>query len=173
MSLRKAFRLFWVGGLVLFAAVLALHLPLTLTAVPNGILDHQSAGTAAEVNRIQAAWMAAGVIGTARFAMIGDLIFIGVYGTGCVLGGWYYMRTGHGFVRLLGMAALIAGFMFLITDYGETLAQLVQLLRGRGGSNLAAFAATMQPIKVVAWITTVLSITFAFLLRRALGRARA
>ncbi len=52
--------LYWLIGLASFAMTLALHTPLILTAVPGGMLDHQAAGTAAEVDRIQAAWRSGG-----------------------------------------------------------------------------------------------------------------
>ncbi|NNC52706.1 MAG: hypothetical protein HKO08_06680, partial [Erythrobacter sp.] len=61
MSLRRAFLWTWAGGLVLFAIVIAIGMPLVLTEVPGGILDHQAVGTAAEVDRIQSAWRAAGL----------------------------------------------------------------------------------------------------------------
>ena len=80
--LYRSFLWLWIGGLVLFAIVIALSLPLILTNVPGGIADHQSAGTAQAVNDIQTAWKQAGLTGQARLAMLADLVFIGVYGVG-------------------------------------------------------------------------------------------
>lgn len=166
MSLRKAFLLFWVGGLFVFAIVIAIGLPLGIPGVPEGILDHQAAGTAARVNEIHGSWAAEGLLRTAKFAMAADLVFIGIYGLGSVLGGWYYWRTGLGVVKVLGIAVFFAGLVFLFTDYGETIAQFFQLMRDKGGNRLAGFAATMQPIKMVAWMVTFFGVIIAFAIRK-------
>ncbi|MEZ5682206.1 MAG: hypothetical protein R3E14_13035 [Erythrobacter sp.] len=166
MSLKKAFLLTWIGGLVLFAIVIALSLPLVLTAVPGGISDHQAAGSAAEIDRIQAAWTAAGLYGQARLAMIGDLIFIGVYGTGCILGGRWFAASPLSRVRMLGLAALMAGFAFLLTDYIETICQFIQLVRAAGDDTLAGWAAAVRPVKMAAWILATLAILIALALDR-------
>lgn len=169
MRLRGAFRIFWIGGLVAFAIVILLGLPLSIAEVPGGILDHQAAGSAKRVNEIHAAWEAGGLIGTARIAMFADLIFIGIYGLGSVLGGWYYYRTGTGIVRTIGLIIIICAMIFLITDYGETSAQLVQVQRDTGSDKLAGFAATMRPIKVAVWIGTFVGIIAAFAIRWITG----
>ena len=166
MSLRKAFRTFWIGGLMIFAGVIALGLSLTSGEVTWGIVEHQAAGTAARVNEIHAQWAAGGVLRLAKIAMVSDLIFIGIYGLGSVLGGWYYWRTGFGIVKMLGIAVFIAGLVFLVTDYGETIAQFIQLMRDKGGNRLAGFAATMQPIKMVAWTVTFFGVILAFIIRK-------
>lgn len=166
MSLKRAFLLTWIGGLILFAVVIMLSLPLTLTAVPGGIGDHQAAGSAAEVDRIQAAWAAAGLYGQARIAMIGDLIFIGVYGIGCMLGGRWFMVSPVSRVRTLGLAALMAGFTFLLTDYIETVCQFIQLVRSAGDDTLAGVAAAVRPVKMAAWILATLAILIALALDR-------
>lgn len=163
MTLRRAFLWFWVGGLVLFAIVIALGMPLVLTEVPGGILDHQAAGTAAEVDRIQAAWRSAGLWNQAAIAMAGDLVFIGVYGVGCVLGGRYFRREVSGWLRHCGSAALIAGIAFLATDYAETISQFIQLVSFEGDDGLAGLAATVRPIKVASWIVATLAILAALL----------
>lgn len=57
---------FWLGGSLILAIMIAMN-PLFVNDVsPWGIRDHQSAGTAARVNAIQAAWQAAGVMDFAR-----------------------------------------------------------------------------------------------------------
>ena len=166
MSLKRAFLLSWIGGLVLFAIVIILSLPLILTAVPGGIGDHQAAGSAAEVDRIQAAWAAAGLYGQARIAMIGDLVFIGVYGIGCILGGRWFMTSPVSRVRMLGLAALMAGSTFLLTDYIETICQFIQLVQAAGDDTLAGTAAAVRPVKMAAWILATLAIILALAIER-------
>ena len=148
----------WLVGLVAFAIAIALGAPLVIEGVPQGILDHQAAGSAAEVNRIQGLWEAAGLTATARGAMIADLVFIGIFGAGCVLGGLYYRSARAPWLKLMGYAALVSGIVFLITDYAETIVQFIQLSSGQGADTLARLAALCQPIKVVSWMAAFLSI---------------
>ena len=171
MTLRRAFLWFWVGGLVLFAGVIALGMPLVLTEVPGGILDHQAAGSAAEVDRIQSAWQAAGLSNQASIAMFGDLVFIGIYGLGCVLGGLYFRRSEVSWMRAAGSMALIAGAVFLITDYIETIAQFIQLQKFAGDDTLAELAATVRPAKMLSWVMGTVSILVALLGEWRGGRA--
>ena len=107
MASKKAFLIWWLGGLAIFALSIAIHSPLAIEAVPKGILDHQAAPDAASVNAIQQAWQEAGQIGQARLAMISDLIFIGVYGVGAVLGGVFYARSLNRALLTLGWIALV------------------------------------------------------------------
>ncbi len=156
MSLARAFWIFWLGGLAIFASLRIPHAPLSIPAVPNGILDHQAAMTAAEVDRIQAAWSAAGLTDHAWWGMSGDLVFIGVYGLGALFGG-LLLRRETGFISALGLAVSIAALTFLVTDYVETICQFIQL-NSQGDDTLAAIAAYMQPIKIAAWIMTFLGL---------------
>jgi hypothetical protein len=165
MTLRKAFLVTWLSSFVLFAIVLFLHMPLVLTEVPGGIVDHQTAGSAAEVNRIHAAWEAAGVIGTARYAVISDLIWIGVFGLGSVLGGQYFRTVGSGVVRHLGTLIILCGVVFIISDYGETFAQFRQLIAYEGSDAQAGLAATLQPIKMVASNGALIGVIVCFAIR--------
>ncbi|QZD95230.1 hypothetical protein [Qipengyuania gelatinilytica] len=158
MSLRRAFIWTWVGGLVLFAIVIALGMPLVLTQVPGGILDHQAAATGAEVDRIQSAWRSAGLWNQAALAMMGDLLFIGIYGIGCVLGGLYFRRSAQRWIAFAGTVALASGAVFLVTDYAETISQIVQLWRFEGDDGLAGLAATVRPWKIASWILATLAI---------------
>lgn len=150
----------------MFAGALVLHAPLAIEAVPGGILDHQAAPDADAVDRIQSAWDSAGLIQQAQMAMIADSVFIGVYGIGCVLGGLYFLRSGLVILKGLGLLILIAGLVFLGSDYGETIAQLIQLISLRGDNGLAWLASTLQPIKVVSWIVTFLTILMALIWER-------
>ena len=164
MTLKRAFLWTWIGGLVLFAIVIALSLPLILTAVPGGIGDHQAAGSAAEVDRIQMAWRMAGLWNQAAIAMIADLVFIGVYGVGCMLGGRYFMTSSTSRVRMLGLTALFTGFTFLATDYIETVCQFIQLVGFEGDDLLAGLAAAVRPVKMAAWILATLAIAIALIM---------
>lgn len=166
MSLRTGFLTFWIGGLVAFAIVIAMHLPLVLTEVPGGIGDHQAAGTAAEVNRIQTAWERTGLLDTAKRAMLGDLVFIGIYGLGSILAGFHFRRVGTGLLKHLGTVILIAGLVFTGTDYGETIAQFIQLSARAGDDALAGFAASVRPFKMAAWIITFFGVLVALFMHR-------
>ena len=152
MVSKRAFLIWWLGGFAIFAVSLTLHAPLAIEAVPGGILDHQAAPDAAAVNAIQTAWKDAGLIGQARLAMISDLIFIGVYGVGCVLGGLYFRAHGTGALALMGWIALAMGVLFLVTDYIETALQFVQLVRFEGSDALAGIASSMGPLKVLSFL---------------------
>lgn len=163
MTLHRAFLALWIGGLVAFAIVIMLSLPLILTDVPGGIADHEKAATAQEAWRIQLAWASAGLTGAARLAMIADLVFIGIYGIGSLLGGMWLRREGIGVVCSL---VVIAAITFLLTDYAETIAQLVQLMQGQGDDALAQLAATMRPVKMAAWVATFLGVPIGIYLRR-------
>ena len=165
MTLERAFWIFWLGGLVLFALLAIPHGPLAIPEVPGGIFDHQVAGTAAEAGRIQRAWASAGVYENARWGMISDLAFIGVYGIGALLGGLLFRRERDALGKL-GLIIAFAAVVFLVTDYTETIAQLIQLLRGEGDDRLAGLAATVQPVKTVAWIVSAVGLFVAIFLRR-------
>lgn len=155
--------LYWLIGLASFAMTLALHTPLILTAVPGGMLDHQAAGTAAEVDRIQAAWRMGGVSNEAAVAMISDLIFIVIYGIASLIAGLYLRRTGVAGLRMLGSLVSVAAVVFLLTDLTETTAQLIQLMNFRGTDDLASLAATVRPVKIAAWIATFIGVIVGLL----------
>ncbi len=163
---KRAFLTWWIGGLVAFAIVIFLHLPLAVEGVPGGIAEHQSAPDAATVDAIHAAWLEAGVYDQARWAMIADLVFIGIYGVGCVLGGLYFRTLAKPLLRALGWVAVAAGIAFLLTDYGETIAQLIQVTAGAGDDGLAQFASTLRPIKMASFIAAFLSIVAGLVVGR-------
>ncbi len=163
---KRTFLTWWLGGLAAFAFTLVLHIPLVIDAVPGGIADHQSAPDAATVDAIHAAWQAAGVYRQAHWAMVTDLIFIGIFGTGCVLAGLHYRARQSGILRTLGWAALASGVVFLVTDYGETIAQFVQLIQNSGSDGLAQFASTLRPIKMASWTGGFLSVLASLILDR-------
>lgn len=163
MTLQRAFLTFWIGGLVALGITILLSMPLVLTDVPQGIIDHQKAATAIRASKIQRAWEAAGLFETARLAMISDLLFIGIYGIGSLLGGLWLRRQGQG---VIGSLVVIAAIVFLLTDYAETLAQFSQLLAHEGDEELARLAATVQPVKVAVWCVTMSGVLIGLYLRR-------
>jgi hypothetical protein len=156
----------WMWGLVAFAVVVALSLAVTAPAdVTLGIAEHQAAATAARVDEIHAQWHAGGVRPLAIFAMFGDLVFIAIYGWGSWIAGRSFVAMG-GIVRIVGAVVAAAAVVFVLTDYTETLLQLVQLLRDQGSDQLAGIAATARPVKVAAWVVTFLGVIAAWLIRR-------
>ncbi|MEM6475711.1 MAG: hypothetical protein AAF687_06045 [Pseudomonadota bacterium] len=162
--------MWWTGGLIAFAIVLYVHVPLATSGVPGGIADHQSAPDAATVNAIQQSWQADGLRQTAVIAMISDLLFIGIFGVGCVLAGMHYRARDAAALRGLGWGAFVCGLVFLVTDYGETISQLVQLVQNSGDDGLSAFASTMRPIKMLSWIGGFLTVIAALVLDRLKSR---
>jgi hypothetical protein len=166
MSSRRPVLGWWMWGLVAFAVVVALSLAVTAPAdVTLGITDHQAAATAARVDEIQAQWHAGGVRPLAIFAMIGDLAFIAIYGWGSWIAGRSFMPM-DGIVRIIGAVVAASALVFVLTDYTETLLQLVQVLRDQGSDRLAGIAATVRPFKVAAWIVTFVGVIAAWLIRR-------
>lgn len=166
MVSKRAFLIWWLGGLAIFAVSLVLHSPLAIDAVPGGILDHQAAPDAATVNAIQSAWQDAGLIGQARLAMISDLIFIGVYGLGCLFGGLYYRASGSGALVTMGWIALAMGAVFLVTDYVETALQFVQLVQLEGSDTLAGIASSVGPLKVLSFLVAAAVLAVALVWER-------
>lgn len=161
----------WLWGLVAFAVVIGLSAAITSPAsVTFGITDHQAAGTAARVNEIQGQWATGGVRTLAIVSMLGDLVFIGIYGWGSWLAGRSFMRLG-GALGLLGGVIAVAALVFLLTDYCETLLQIVQLVGNEGSDTLAGIAATVQPVKIIAWIVTFFGILLALGWHRLVRRA--
>ena len=159
----------WLIGLAMFGVLIMLSF-VRGEASEYTILDHQAAGTAAVVDTIQADWRANGLRQLAIFSMVGDLIFIGFYGCGAFIAGRGFSRIGNGGLRATGVIIAVAAVIFLVTDYVETTLQLIQLLREQGSDWMAGIAATVRPIKVVAWIITFVGILIALAIRRFSAR---
>lgn len=156
----------WLWGLVAFAIVIVLSMAVTHPeSVTLGIAEHQAAGSAARVDEIQGQWREGGVRTLAIIAMLGDLVFIGIYGWGSWLAGRSFMAM-LGAARMLGMLIAISAIIFLVTDYTETTLQVVQLLSEQGSDWMAAVAATVRPVKIVAWIATFGGVLMALAIRR-------
>ncbi|MFN2100434.1 hypothetical protein [Altererythrobacter sp. MF3-039] len=160
----------WIIGLTLFAIAIALGMAITQGSVTLGILEHQAAGTAERVNEIQAQWKAGDVRGIAIAAMVADLAFIGVFAWGSYLLGRLLLANGAMPVRSIGAIVTASAIIFGLTDYIETILQLIQLLLDRGIDGMAATAATVRPVKVATWIICFLGVLVGFTLRKLLAK---
>ncbi|MEO1047980.1 MAG: hypothetical protein AAFW59_06590 [Pseudomonadota bacterium] len=166
MISKDYYLVWWLGGLAIFAISIMIHAPLAIEAVPGGILDHQAASNAASVDAIQTAWMKAGLIGQARFAMISDLVFILVYSFGALNAGRYFRAKPNGVLSALGWVAIAAASVFFLTDFTETLLQLFQLQRLEGSDTLAYVASLMGPGKVTSFLASFAVIAVAMMWER-------
>lgn len=168
-------RIFWplyVIGWGLLAAQAAINGPLSTAVSPNGILDHQVAGTAARVNEIQAAWAAAGALQLARWSMGVDLAFISFATVAGLFGAVLIFRDGQSAaLRALAATAGAAMLVFGIADFTETISQIVQAT-STGSDTLAALAASVNAIKIGAFLFGSVAL-IAALIWRGMGRRRA
>ncbi|WP_425232729.1 hypothetical protein [Sphingorhabdus sp.] len=170
--LEKRFWRYWLGGLLILAIMIAMNPWFTNDVSPWGIRDHQSAATALRVDAIQAAWQAAGVMNLARFGIALDLVYIGVYSFGAYCGGRLFAQSEKLSLRRLGWVIMAAALVVGVADYVETICQFVQAMTFEGSDVLAGVAATAQPIKSTAFLTSFFGLLAALLLRR-MARARA
>ena len=69
-------------------------------------------------------------------------------------------------LRSLGGIIMIAAIIIAIADYSETICQFMQAIRFEGDDNLASIAATAQPIKSTAFLTSFFGILIALYLRK-------
>ena len=95
--------------------------------------------------------------------MISDLVFIGVFGLGCALVGLHFRTKASKARAALGWAILASGVVFTLTDYGETIAQLIQLTSVKGDDALAGFASSMGPFKVASFLFCFIAVPAALL----------
>ena len=123
------------------------------------------------VDAIHAAWQAAGVMNLARFGIVLDLLYIGVYSFGAWCGGRLFAQSPHAHIRRLGWVIVGAAVIVGVTDYVETLCQFVQAITFSGSDLLAGIAATAQPIKSLAFLTSFFGLLSALFLRRMARRA--
>ncbi len=162
----KRFWRYWLGGLLLFAGLIALNPLLVNEFAPMGISDHQAAATAAKVDAIQRQWQADGVLWLAQVSMVIDLLFITVYSWGAWCGGHVMRASQAPSVRRLGVVIMIAAALFFVTDHTETISQLIQALQAKGSDTLASLAATVRPVKMLAWMVSFFGLLAALLFRR-------
>ncbi len=169
--LEKRFWRYWLGGLLILAIMIAMNPWFSNEVSPWGIRDHQSAGTALRIDAIQAAWQAAGVMNLARFGIALDLVYIGVYSFGAYCGGRLFAKSEKLSLRRLGWVIIAAALIVCVADYVETLSQFVQAMTFKGSDLLAGIAATAQPIKSTAFLTSFFGLLAALLLRRMARRS--
>ncbi len=169
--LEKRFWRYWLGGLLILAVMIAMNPWFSNAVSPWGIRDHQSAATAMRVDAIQAAWQAAGVMKLAQFGIALDLIYIGIYSFGAYCGGQLFAQSDRPSQRRLAWIIIAAAVILGVADYAETICQFVQAITFRGNDMLASIAATAQPIKSIAFLTTFFGLLVALLLRRMARRA--
>ena len=163
----RNFWIFWIGGLVVFVIDVVTGGPLMNDVAPGGILDHQSALTATRVNEIQQSWADAGLLNYAKWSMIGDLIFIGLYTIGGIIGGrLLWQEAWSPALKKLGLALILVYFLFGVTDYLETISQIIQLIRLEGSDTLAGIAALAKPPKIATWIIGTIGMIIALIWHR-------
>lgn len=163
----RNFWIFWIGGLVVFVIDVVTGGPLMTDVAPAGILDHQSATTAARVNEIQQSWADAGLLNYAKWSMIGDLIFIGLYTIGGIIGGRLLWQDAWSpSLKKLGLTLILVYFVFGLTDYLETISQIIQLIRLEGSDTLAGIAAFAKPPKIATWIIGTVGMIIALIWHR-------
>jgi len=154
LALRN-FKRFWLGGIALFLFMVFTNFTLITNISPMGISDHQSAGTAENINVIQEAWVQADAILFAKVSVIIDLIFIGVYAFGAFCGGILLRYDSRQYIKRIGSLIIAASIIFLLTDYIETISQAIQLFTMQGSDILANIAAMMGPMKIIAFLATI------------------
>ncbi len=170
----KRERLFWgcwLGGLTILALMIAVNPWLVSDVAPWGIRDHQSAVSGARVDLIQAGWRAAGVMDLARWSIALDLVYIAIYSFGAFCGGRIFSAAKIPMLRWIGWLVMTAAIVLGVADYIETICQFIQAMQFRGDDMLAGIAATAQPIKSTAFLTTFFGIFIGLVIRRFARRA--
>ncbi len=166
------FKRFWFGGIIIFI-VLVLFNPLLITDIsPTGVVEHQLAGTGDRVDTIQFAWLAADVLHWAKILMVGDLFFIGIYAFGASCGGILLRGDERVMVKRLGALIMAAAILFCITDYIETIAQIIQLFAMKGNDNLAYLAAAVNPFKSASFMVTLIGLLSIIIWDKLLTKRR-
>ncbi|MEW4466923.1 hypothetical protein AB1K62_03720 [Parasphingorhabdus sp. JC815] len=168
----RNFWIFWLGGLAVFIFMVFTSGSLATDIAPGGIVDHQRAGSAERINAIQQSWAAAGQMSQARWSMITDLVFIGLYSIGGIIGGRLLWQDAHSpSLKKLGLLLVLIYFLFGLLDYIETICQITQLLQEQGDDRLASIAAFVMPPKSLALIVGTLGMIAALIWRSRERRA--
>jgi hypothetical protein len=170
-KLERKFWRYWLGGLLILAVMIAMNPWFVTDASPWGIRDHQSAGTGARVDAIQMAWQAKDVLGLARLGIAIDLVYIAVYSFGAYCGGRLFAQSDRPALRRLGWVIVAAAIIVGVADYTETICQFIQAMMFQGSDALAAIAATAQPIKTTAFLTSFFGVLTALFIRRTTTRS--
>lgn len=165
-STERRFWRFWLAGLALLGLMIAMNAMITKGQAQASIAAHQIAGTAAKVDAIQSAWLSGGVLPWARLSIVIDLLFIGVYSWGAWNGAKLMRSHEKPMLRAIGLLVMLATAAFCLADYAETVSQFIQVVQMKGSDTLAGIAAAVQPVKMSAFIVTVVGLVAALLLRR-------
>jgi hypothetical protein len=165
-ALERRFWTFWLLGILLLAGQIVMNVWLITEVSPMGISDHQAAGNAARVEAIHAGWVALEVMDLAIYSMELDLIFIGVYAWGAFAGGRMFAASPHAMQARLGTIIMFAAVGFAITDYAETISQLIQAAITGGNDMLAGITANVRPLKMVLFLITFLGVLVGLTIRR-------
>ena len=165
-ALERRFWTFWLFGILLLAAQIVMNVWLVTDASPLGMSDHQAAGSAARVDIIHTGWAASGVMDMAIYSMELDLMFIGVYAWGAFAGGRMFAASSPAMLARLGKVVMFAAIGFAISDFAETITQLVQTAGTGGVDLLANIAAKMRPIKTILFLVTFFGLLVALGIRR-------
>ena len=148
----RMFWLLWLAGIVIIVALVGQNDRLVTEIAPQGMVDHQIAGTAKRVEEIHDSWRAAGAMGFFRIAIIFDLVFIILYSSGGVIGGLLIRKDARfGLLKALAGLAIIAYAAFGFLDFTETVCQAIQGFLTGGNDVLAQIAALAQPPKMIAF----------------------
>ena len=167
-ALERRFWTFWLVGILLLAAQIVMNVWLVTDASPLGMSDHQAAVSAGRVNIIHTGWAASGVMDLAIYSMELDLMFIVVYAWGAFAGGRMFAASSHAMLARLGKVVMFAAIGFAISDFAETISQLVQAAGAGGVDLLANIAAKMRPIKMILFLVTFFGLLVALgILRKA------
>ncbi len=169
--LERRFWRFWLAGLLLLAVQIVLNVWLMNDVSPLGISDHQAAGSATRVNAIQAGWAVSGVMGLALFSMVIDLLFIGIYSWGAFAGGRFFSSADGAYLARLGKVIMFAAVGFCLTDYAETISQIIQAATAEGRDTLAQIAASLRPVKSIMFLVTFFGLLTSLGIRRIARRA--
>ncbi len=170
-ALERRFWTFWLSGILLLAAQVVMNVWLVTEVTPLGMSDHQAAGTAARVDIIHAGWVASDVMDLAIYSMELDLIFIAVYAWGAFAGGRMFAASSYPMLARLGKVIIVAAVGFAITDYAETISQLIQAALTGGHDMLSGVAATARPIKMILFLVTFFGVLVGLAIRSWKSRA--
>jgi len=132
---------------------------LVTVVTPLGVVNHQAAGTAAQIDAVQDSWKAANRLGFAKFLMIADFFFIAIYFTGAFLGGLLMLGDENVTIRRLGIIVILGALMFFVFDYlDESIPEAIQLFNMQGEDKLAALSRSAQMPKVVGMLLTLVGL---------------
>ena len=162
----RNFWILWGGGLVFLAVLGIFSAPLITHVSLSPISDHQKAGSAEAVNIIQHMWRDLGIYNYAIKWFTAELVFIGIYMSGGIIGGrLIWQNASSTALKKLGLICVILFGAFGLTDYVETICQYIQLVSFAGSDFLAGIAAFISGPKIVAFFAAGASMIVALVWR--------